>query len=43
MHLDNVSADAEARLLGLIKRRGPQRTSELAAALAISSRARASN
>lgn len=36
MHLDNKSSDAEARLLSLIKRRGPLRTSELAEALAIS-------
>jgi len=36
MDLDNAAADAEARLLGLIKRRGPLRTSELAEALAIS-------
>lgn len=39
MDLDNISADAEARLLGLIKRRGPLRTSELARALAISAEA----
>jgi predicted ArsR family transcriptional regulator len=37
--MDLDKTDAEARLLGLIKRRGPQRTSELAAALAISAEA----
>jgi predicted ArsR family transcriptional regulator len=37
--LDNSAANAEARLLGLIKRRGPMRTSALAEALAITAEA----
>ncbi|HEY1447464.1 MAG TPA: DeoR family transcriptional regulator [Caulobacteraceae bacterium] len=37
--MDNSTSDAEERLLGLLKRQGPLRTSELAARLAITTEA----